>query len=358
MMTVSSASAPFQYQSNCTLSEIAMRLRSAKRVLITTHSKPDGDAIGSVLAVLRLCRAVGVAAEGWIVGPFEENLLEVVGSDTVVRVDPKCPKFPEDEFDLVVVVDTGAWSQVELLAPLIRARHALVVNLDHHARGDELASARVVDVTCGSCTALLVRLADELKVDLNFGADASGRYSLAEALYVGLATDTGWFRFANARASEFALAARLLKAGVLKDELYARLEQCHRVERVLLESRALSSLRTIASGSVALMQLSKEDFETTGGLPEELAGVVNIPLMASVLRASVLLVEQDGVVKVSFRSKPAVASRRCIDVNQIAATFGGGGHVHAAGARIRASLAEAAIQIERALDDALHQSSL
>ncbi|MSR40475.1 MAG: hypothetical protein EXS10_01020 [Phycisphaerales bacterium] len=349
MKIVSPEETLFRYQSNCNLADIATRIRSAKRVLVTTHSKPDGDAIGSVLAVLRMCRALSIEAEGWIVGPFEENLLEVVGSDAVVRVDPKAPHFPGDAFDLAVVVDTGAWSQIELLAPWIRARVDSVVNLDHHARGDAIASARVVDVTCGSCTALLVRLADELQIDLGFGANDAGRYSLAEALYVGLATDTGWFRFANARAGEFAIAARLLTAGVHKDEIYARLEQCHRLERVLLESRALSSLRTLACGTVALMSLSKEDFAATGGLPEELAGVVNLPMMAASLRASVLLVEQDGVIKVSFRSKPAVAGGDFLDVNQLAATFGGGGHVHAAGARIKGTLAHAAAEIERAL---------
>ena len=206
----------------------------------------------------------------------------------------------------------------------------------------------MVDVTCGSCTALLVRLADELAVDLAFGADSEGRYSVAEALYIGLATDTGWFRHANARASEFALAARFLHAGVKKDDLYARLEQCHRLERVLLESRALASLRTLANGTVTLMSLSKTDFDETHGLPEELAGVVNLPMMAARIRASVLLVEQDGVIKVSFRSKPSVAGGSFLDVNQIAATFGGGGHVHAAGARIKGTLAEAAQQIEAA----------
>lgn len=357
-MTVSPPVTTFCYETNCSLAEVASRVQAAKRVLVTTHSKPDGDAIGSVLAILRICRARSVAAEGWMVGPFEENLLEVVGGDAVVRVDPKKPHFPDDSFDLVVVVDTGAWSQVEVLAPWIRQRHASVINLDHHARGDAIASSRVVDVRCGSCTALLVRLADELKVDLGYGADGAGRFSLAEALYVGLATDTGWFRFANARASEFALAARLLSVGVQKDELYARLEQCHRLERVLLESRALSSLRTISGGCVALMQLSKDDFAATGGLPEELAGVVNLPLMASSLRASVLLVEQEGAIKVSFRSKPALASRACIDVNQVASTFGGGGHVHAAGARIASTLSDAALQIERALDRSLNHSSL
>ena len=348
MTTIAQDEASFRYQSNCSLRDVASRLRSAQRVLVTTHSKPDGDALGSVLAVLRMCRAIAIHAEGWIVGPFEENLLELSGSDAIVRVDPKSPHLPDDSFDLVIVVDTGAWSQVEVLAPWLRARHANIINLDHHARGDAIASTRVVDVTCGSCTALLVRLADELAVDLAFGADSEGRYSVAEALYIGLATDTGWFRHANARASEFALAARFLHAGVKKDDLYARLEQCHRLERVLLESRALASLLTLANGTVTLMSLSKTDFDETHGLPEELAGVVNLPMMAARIRASVLLVEQDGVIKVSFRSKPSVAGGSFLDVNQIAATFGGGGHVHAAGGRIKGTLAEAAQQIEAA----------
>lgn len=333
-----------QYATNTTVDALARELREARRVLVTTHQKPDGDAMGSVLAVVRACAAVGVHAEGWVVDPCEGNLRAFEGATKVTHVDPRTPRLPEGEFDVIVVVDTGAWTQLEVIAPWLRERADRVIGLDHHARGDHVAARRVVDVSCGSCTALLVSLIAAMQVDLGKGADDAGRFSIAEALYMGLATDTGWFRFPNARAREFELAAQLLAVGVDKNAMYQQLEQSSRAERMLLQARALSSLQfveasaAIGGGQIALMSLYGRDFAETGALLEETSGLVNVPMEIASVRASVLVVEDvaAGITKLSFRSKPAGANGRYIDVNELAARFGGGGHVHAAGAKQRA----------------------
>lgn len=339
------------YATNTTIDALAAELRRARRVLVTTHQKPDGDALGSVLAVVRACAAVGVAAEGWVVDPCEGNLRSFEGATPVAHVHPRKPELPADGFDLVAVVDTGAWTQLEVLAPWLRDRHERVIGLDHHARGDAVAARRVVDVSCGSCTALLARLVDAMGVELRAGADARGRGSIAEALYMGLATDTGWFRFPNARAPEFALAARLLEAGVDKDSMYQQIEQSSRAERVELQGCALSSLEMLAAGRIALMRLTAADFDETGAMLEETSGIVNIPMEIAAVRASILVVEDRvaGVIKLSFRSKPADDSGAFIDVNELAARFGGGGHVHAAGARQQGSLDEVAARVRAAV---------
>jgi phosphoesterase RecJ-like protein len=339
------------YHTNTTVEDLARELRAARSVLVTTHQKPDGDALGSVLAVVRACQAVGVPAEGWVVDPCEGNLRSFEGSSCVVHVHPRKPELPRGDHDLVVVVDTGAWTQLEVIAPWLRERHAQVIGFDHHARGDLVAARRVVDVGCGSCTALLARLVDAMGVSLAAGADERGRGSIAEALYMGLATDTGWFRFPNARAAEFALAARLLEAGVDKDAMYQQIEQSSRAERVELQGCALSSLEMIASGRIALMRLRADDFAETGAMLEETAGIVNIPMEIAAVRASVLAVEdtQAGVIKLSFRSKPADDSGTFIDVNELASRFGGGGHVHAAGAKQQGTLDEVIARVRAAV---------
>jgi nanoRNase/pAp phosphatase (c-di-AMP/oligoRNAs hydrolase) len=103
------------YETNTTIDAIAHALRGARRVLVTTHAKPDGDALGSVLAVIRACQAIGVAAEGWVVDPCEGNLRSFEGSTPVRHVNPRAPEMPAGDFDLAVVVDTGAWTQLEAL---------------------------------------------------------------------------------------------------------------------------------------------------------------------------------------------------------------------------------------------------
>lgn len=339
------------YVTNTNLAAVAAEIRAARRVLVTTHAKPDGDAMGSVLAVARACAALGVCADGIVVDPCEGNLRAFEGPTEVVHLDPRRPTVPAGDHDLAIVVDTGAWTQLEALAPVLRAMEGRVVGFDHHARGDAVAARRIVDVACGSCTALLARLVDALGVPLSSGGDAEGRFSIAEALYMGLATDTGWFRFPNARAPEFALAARLLDAGVDKDSMYQQLEQASRAERVELQARALSSLQVLAGGRAALMTLSAADFDDSGALLEETSGIVNMPMEIGQVRVSALVVEdaQAGVVKISFRSKPADASGAFVDVNELAARFGGGGHVHAAGARQRGPLVEVAARVRESL---------
>lgn len=349
-------STEFTYESNVSVADVAGALRQASRVLVTTHAKPDGDALGSVLAIVRTCAAIGVDASGWLVGPFEPSLVSLAAPTPVELVDPKRPRLPGDGFDLVVIVDTGAWSQLETLAPWLRPRVDLAIGLDHHARGDCVAARRIVDATCGSCTTLLARVVDALGVPFATGADARGRGSIAEALYLGLATDTGWFRHQNARAPEFALAARLVESGVDKDHLIERIELSHREARLRIEVRALESVQfvPVAGGeggdAVALMRLCARDFADTGATLEETSGVVNLPMVVGRVRGSVLLLESEpGLVKVSLRSKPRDDAGRMIDVNALAARFGGGGHVHAAGARIKGTLDEAEAQIRAAI---------
>ena len=339
------------YTTNATIESLAAELRGARRAFVTTHAKPDGDAMGSVLAVVRACRAIGTEADGVVVDPCEGNIRAFEGPTPVLHVDPRRPELPEAGYDLAVVLDTGAWTQLEAVSPLLRGLEGRVIGLDHHARGDAVAARRVVEVGCGSCTALVVRLVDALGVPIGFGSDADGRYSIAEALYMGLATDTGWFRFQNARAAEFALASRLLEAGVDKDSMYQQLEQSSRAERVELQARALSSLEIVASGRAALMVLSAADFDDLGALLEETSGIVNMPMEIAQVRVSALVVEdsQAGVVKISFRSKPADVDGAFIDVNELAARFGGGGHAHAAGAKQRGALAEVVDRVRAAL---------
>ena len=345
------ADTPMTYTTNTTMTELARDIRAARRVLVTTHQKPDGDAMGSVLAVMRACAAVGVEASGWVVDPCEGNLRAFEGATKVEHVNPRGPTLPVGEFDLAIVVDTGAWAQLEVLTPWLKANASRVIGFDHHARGDDVAARRIVDMNCGSCTALLVQLVDALGVELSYGADARGRNSIAEALYMGLATDTGWFRFPNARAAEYALASRLLAAGVDKNAMYQQLEQSSRAERVQLQARALMSMEMLQGGRFVFMTLRASDFTETGALLEETAGIVNIPMEISCVRASVLVVEDTaaGIIKLSFRSKPADASGAFVDVNELAARFGGGGHVHAAGGKQKGSLEEVAARIRAAL---------
>jgi phosphoesterase RecJ-like protein len=121
---------------------------------------------------------------------------------------------------------------------------------------------------------------------------------------------------------------------------------------VLIQGRALSSLAFAARGAIAIMRLQAADFAETGAEMEESSGVVNMPMEVAAVRASVLAVEDNanGVIKLSFRSKPAGPDGRFVDVNELAARFGGGGHVHAAGARQKGTLEEVVARVRAAVE--------
>lgn len=330
------------YVTTVTHAELVARLRAAKRPFITTHFKPDGDAIGSVLALARALRSLGSTVDAVLAGPVDRSIRGLALDGEIRFVDHGLAT-PAADCDLAVVLDTGAWSQLEHCRDWLKEHASIVVGVDHHAGGDLVASMRIVDRNCASCTQVLVAVIDELGVP--FGPSARvARNTIAEAIFVGLATDTGWFRFSGADDRVFQLGARLLTCGVDKDGIYRMIEQGDAPGRPLLTGRALNSLTYACGGRVTIMRLMRADFAETGTGVNDLAGLVNEPMSVREVDMSVLLVESDPkLVKVSFRSKPAaVPNGPFIDVNHLAANFDGGGHVHAAGARIEASMDDAA----------------
>jgi phosphoesterase RecJ-like protein len=322
------------YDSNTTLAEIARRVREAKRVALVSHQKPDGDAIGSLLALARALPGIGVDADAFVMGPLEPPLLALAGDTPLHRVEESPPG---DDYDLILVVDTGAWSQLEPLEAWLRRHHDRVVGVDHHPQGDDVAALRVVDPAAPAAAEMVLTLLDELGCALP--AERGG--GPAEALFVGLATDTGWFRFSNAGVRAFAAAARLIALGVDNAGLHGRLEAMHRPARLQLAARALASVEYVADGTVAVQMLGPEDFAETGGSVSDLTDLVNLPMAVGSVRAAILLTEAEpGQTKISFRSKPGdTPDTPAIDVNRIAAKLGGGGHAFAAGARTAEDLA-------------------
>jgi len=348
----------FEYVSNVPVSRIAERLKGARRVLVTSHEKPDGDAIGSCAAMARALRSLGVDADVWVQGAISDSLLQFV-TDLVLRRAPE--ESPgEGDYDLALIVDTGAWTQLQPLEPYLRGRADAVIGVDHHARGDEVASERFVTVGAASCTEVLVPLLDELGVPLSTGGDAAGRNSIAEALLLGLATDTGWFRFESCGADGFRLAARLLESGADKNRIFRIIEETDRPARIAMAGRAFESAEFLEDDRAVVMTLTASDFETTSARPEELSGLVNYPMSVSTVEVSMLVTEVDaGSVKVSFRSKPPIDPQPgCpfVDVNRLASEFGGGGHVHAAGARISLPLPEAVEALRTAAARAIQEA--
>jgi phosphoesterase RecJ-like protein len=336
---------------NSSVEQIAAALTDPRvaSVAITTHAKPDGDAIGSTLSVARALQRVGKTVEIRVAGPVPRwakgvlsagaavPLREFVPGSSGVSVDggaiPDC--------DLAVVVDTGSWSQLAEMRPWLEPMTDRAVLLDHHLHGDpEVAARRVVATDCASCTQVVAPLCERL-----LGARAAELpLDVAEPLYLGLATDTGWYRYSSVTPAVMRLAGDLMQAGVDHTRLYTLIEQQDAPARWALLGRALNTLRLHDAGQIATMSLTDRDFVETGATRNDTGGFADMILTVASVRVSCVLVANPSpageppLTKISLRSKPGPAA---IDVNQAAQIVGGGGHARAAGAKTAHPLPEA-----------------
>lgn len=360
------------YQSNVSLAEAAKMIRRADRVAVATHAKPDGDAFGSVVALVAALKQIGSHVSAWFIPPVPENLTRLSGADLVELYDPsRTVETP----NLLIVLDTGAWSQLIPMRQFLTDTLENTLVIDHHLVGDLPAAYRYIDGQAAACCEIVASLIDELQATQMPGVDLFTP-TVCEALYVGIASDTGWFRFSNARSETHELAARLIRKGVDHARLYRVLEQTQRPEKLALYSRALASLKLLAQQRVAIMVLRATDFIETGALMQETDQIVDIPQMVESVQLVVLVTEppphhhhhghgsageserraasttpSDGqAIRLSLRSKPG---QDAVNVADLAGRFGGGGHARAAGAKVHASLDEVIQQISAAAEEAV-----
>jgi phosphoesterase RecJ-like protein len=337
------------YTSNASLARIADRLRSARRVLVLTHSKPDGDALGCTLALARSLHRVGVEARPLYLPPWPSRFEKVVGTTRIIVEHKGVWDDPWlREVDTVAVVDTGSWNQLADAKPFLEGRAGHTVLVDHHSHGDaDIATMRHVDPASASAAELVGEVCRRL---VNARAFRDLPIDVAEAIYLGVATDTGWFRYSNMKSATMRLAADLIDAGVDHNRLYRTVEQADTPHRLELMRRALASLELLDHDRAAMITITKADIEACKASQDEVGGLTDLPQSIGSVRVIAVLTElEERLTKVSLRSKAADEGQGEIDVNAMANAFGGGGHLHAAGAKVKLPLAETRARIARAL---------
>ena len=327
------------WSSNATVDECAAFVRGARTVVVLTHMKPDGDAAGSSLAVVRALRRCGVEATAHFFGPSPSWLKDVAGATPHKGYENTT--MPESvSADAVMIVDTGSWTQLEPMKAWLATRASIACIIDHHVQGNaEVATRRVIETGAAAVCQPVARLCMAL---LGAATPSALPADVAEALYLGLATDTGWFRHSNVSRAVMVLAGELLDAGADHVRLHQLVEQRETPGRLRLISRALASLQLLHGDRFAVMTLTLDDMRQAGAQPGETGGITDFTQAIASVQASAVLMEVPGekpgerIVKISLRSKPGP-----VDVNAIAGRLGGGGHVRAAGAKVSMSLADA-----------------
>jgi len=313
--------------------QIAAALESSRHVLVTTHVRPDGDALGSVSGMVLAMRAKGIACDVLLLSHWPtkyEFLRQQFAIDYINAEKGFPPELNMADYDALLVVDTGTWSQLPGLEERLDGFTGRKIVIDHHLTQESWADHQLVVKDAAAAGEIVAELLRQWGVPMD--------EHIATALFVAITTDTGWFQFSNTRPFTLRLAATLLEAGVDMDMIYKRLYQAERVGRVKLQARAMHTLEFLADGRLAVMTLRKKDFiETMANVPDT-ENLINVPLQIEHVEASILITEPEdfGPVRVSLRSKGKV------DVAKFAEQFGGGGHARAAGLKMDGHTVDAA----------------
>jgi phosphoesterase RecJ-like protein len=315
-------------------------LTKCRRVLITTHVRPDGDALGSAAAMSLGLRRHKIDSEALLLSRLPPKYAFVMNENAIKCHDVEAG-WPDslslDSYDALLVVDTGTWSQLPGLRERLSTWKKPKLVLDHHLTQESWADEKLVRTEAAAAGEIVADLLANWNVPLD--------KPIAAALFLAIASDTGWFQFSNTRPATLRLAANLMEAGVDTDAMYQHLYQNERAERVVLQTRAQDSLELLQDGRLAVMCVRKSDFEKTGARLSDTENLINIPLQIRTVEVSILLTEPpDGsIVRVSLRSKGQV------DVARFAEQFGGGGHARASGLKIPGSLDEVREKVTSAM---------
>jgi len=291
------------------------------KVAVLGHLRPDGDCIGSIVAVTRLLRRLGLDAIGVNQDAVPANLRAFIGDTPLVKAEDFSP-----DGHVAVSVDCADFKRV---GPRLNELFPeVLLNVDHHISNREYGTANIV---IGSASATAEILAGFF-LDLDLPIDAV----MAQALYVGIATDTGQFRFPSTTPATFEITRRLCEHGARPAEAAYELYERESFAKIKLLRAFLASLRMEADGRVCIGLIENGVYDETGATVEDAEGLVDYARAIDGVDVGVLLEDRDGSLKGSLRAKNAFYR-----VDEIARQFDGGGHACAAGLNVENSSIDA-----------------
>ncbi len=322
-----------------TFPEIARVLRENQTFAVLSHVRPDGDALGSQLALALSLRHLGKDVRVW----NEDGMLEKYSFLPRAELISTPPAVPEN-VDVVVALDTAIQNRMGTAFAAVGSSK-ICINIDHHPSNPRYGDLVYVDATAPATGQILFEL---LKAE-KFPIDAE----IAENLFVAISTDTGSFQYSNTTARTFEIASELVGYGVDVGRVSQQLYENYPRRRIELLRELLRTMRFAAEGKVASFSLSLRTAAELGVLPEDNEGLIDhIRAIQGVIVAAFFEELAEGKVRVSMRSK-----EQDVDVCAICQKFGGGGHTLAAGARVRGTLAEVEERVLEETCDVLGRNS-
>ena len=318
------------------MKRIVRHLKNSRSLLLATHINPDGDAIGSLVALGLALEALGKRATLLCASPIPAVYRFLPATDRITAAYD-----PSAAFDTAVILDCGnsirvgqAQSEIEKIET--------VINIDHHVTNTGFGDHVLVDTEACATAEILYRLIKALGVRITSG--------MAMAIYTGIFTDTGSFRFSNTNRTAFAICEEMVAIGMDPYRVAREVYGTYSLGRIKLLNLALDSIEVTAGGKVSIMTLTSDMLAETGTQPEDTDGMINYARRIEDVKLAVLLQELGNNGRTAdgeARYHVSLRSNGTVDVAEIAAAFGGGGHKVAAGFNTDSSLAEIRAKIVR-----------
>jgi phosphoesterase RecJ-like protein len=297
-------------------------IETNQRFVLTTHVNPDGDALGSQLALAALLRYRGKDVRIINCGSTPPNYLFLDPNGSIEVYDPVQHQQVLLYAEVIFLIDTNDPHRLRSMSPAVLASSALKVIIDHHPEPVDVGTQPIIDFDATATGEIIYGLIRQLEP-----AILTAEVSIA--LYTAIMTDSGSFRFPKTDPEVHRIAADLISCGADPTDIYARVYENGSINRLRLLGQMLSGITTIPGGTVAYAVITREMFGETQTSEVDTDGFINYTLGISGVRIGLLFVEQPDEVKISFRSKGN------IPINELAKEFGGNGHINAAGARVR-----------------------
>ncbi len=296
---------------------------------VTSHFRPDGDAIGSTLALGLALQSLGKKVYMWNEDGVPARYAFLEGAELIQPLPDTIPA----DMDMLVCVDTGDWKRLGDASQRLLADFPLIVNIDHHGTNTRYGYLHVIEPETAACAFVIFNILREWGVLLT--------PQLATALYVGISTDTGSFQYGSTTPAVMHAAAELLAAGVDVADVNRRVYQEIPYSSLLMQREVLNNMVVEADGQLAHYSMPAGRKAELGVTLEDTKDLVDVVRVLQGVRAALIFEDlEDGRIRVSLRSKdPAVS------VAAVASLFGGGGHAMASGIRMRGTLEECRAQV-------------
>lgn len=309
---------------------VQSRIQAATYIAVTVHVNPDGDALGSLLAFYEYLLSTGKKVVMIVDDRIPQKYMQMPFVDSIRK-----PEMVTDAelIDLLVVLDASTYERIGDVGSLLSGVD--IVNIDHHISNTQFADELYLDATCAATGEILTDLFQQWQIAVT--------PSMANALYMAIVTDCGFFKFSNTTAKTLQAGAYCMAHGA-DTQAVADIIETTTAQRLQMTAKILNKAAFYADGRIAMLSLSPEEINRVGGDTDGLVDFIRN--VENVEVAIVLKGKTSTITRVSLRSK-------AIDVNAIANHFGGGGHIRAAGCTIDTGIEEASQQIITAVTAAL-----